>query len=324
MNKKTVLKKSIEAKQNKKHQRFLLMLHTAFGDQLNDWLNDNDIIEIMLNPNGAIFIESQSKGKIATSLTLEKHKTLNIIKLLASLHNHIIDEQQPELATEIPEINARFQGWIYPVVTSPCFSIRKHVSEVTTLDDYIATNSATQQQVDIIRTALDQRDNMIIIGGTGTGKTTLANAILHELNQTQDRLIILEDLPELKVTAPDIVHLRTTETVNMRLLVKGTLRMRPDRIIIGEVRDGAALDLLKAWNTGHPGGLCTLHANSPDSLPQRLEQLIQESIPIVPKNLISQTVDLIIHIRREEDGHRVISSICHLDDKNNEYIVTEL
>lgn len=313
----------IESTQQQQYERFIDMLHTAFGSQFNQWLNDPDVTEIMLNPDQKIFIETHSQGKIETPYTIETYQSSNIIKLLASLHNQVIDDKTPEIATELPEIKARFQGWAYPVVTAPCFVIRKHVSTATQLSDYIEQNSATAHQIKCIKKAIQERKNMVIIGGTGSGKTTLTNAILNELKNSNDRLLVLEDLPELIIHAPDHVRLRTSNDVSMRDLVKGTLRMRPDRIIIGEVRDGAALDLLKAWNTGHPGGICTLHANNPQQLPQRLEQLIQEVIPNVPKALIAQAIDLIIHIQRDDNGHREIKDVCRLEmDKQGEYKIT--
>ncbi|MDA7742533.1 ATPase, T2SS/T4P/T4SS family, partial [Francisellaceae bacterium] len=160
------------------------------------------------------------------------------------------------------------------------------------------------------------------VGGTGSGKTTFSNALLDILTGTDDRILVIEDLPELQVRVDDLVTMTTTSHVSMRDLVKGSLRMRPDRIIIGEVRDGAALDLLKAWNTGHPGGVCTIHANSVESVPYRLEDLIQEAVITVPRSLILQSVDLIVFISRDKAGKRKITDISELKGyENGEYIL---
>jgi len=281
------------------HDRFIDMLKTALGSTICEKIQDPRVIEIMHNPNGTLFIDYLGQGIIKEASSLSPMQAENILKLVASYRNAVINDQQPEIATELPLLNARFQGWLPPVVKNPSFVIRCHASTAITLDNYVKQETMTLAQQEFIIQALQQRKNIIVSGGTSSGKTTLVNALLHELNHSDQRLIILEDLPELRVLAEDVVLMRTTDTVTMRQLVKGTLRMRPDRIIIGEVRDGAALDLLKAWNTGHPGGICTLHANSCEQALQRIESLIQEVTPIVPQQLIAEAIDVIIQIERD-------------------------
>ena len=283
-------------------ERHDLMLKTALGEQLNVYLDDPDVIEIILNPDGAVWVECLSKGKYKTDLLMSDTTVANVIKLIAASVQEVADHHHPELSCELISYQSRFQAWVPPVVTAPCFNIRKHMIRALSLDDYLQQSILTQQQYHAIKQAVQTKKNIIIAGGTGSGKTTFANAILHELSSTGDRLVVLEDLPELKIEAPDHVKLRTTENKSMRDLVKGVLRMRPDRIVIGEVRDGAALDLLKAWNTGHPGGLCTIHANDAQAALTRLEDLIAEVIPVVPKRLIDETVDIVIFMQRSKDG----------------------
>jgi len=169
------------------------------------------------------------------------------------------------------------------------------------------------------------RRNVIIAGGTSSGKTTLVNALLREIRETADRVFVLEDLPELQVDVDDLVTLRTSGTVSMRQLVRGCLRMRPDRIIIGEVRDGAALDLLKAWNTGHGGGICTLHANSALGALARLEDLIHEVVPVVPRRLLLQAIDLIAYLERDVMGQRHLTALAELKGSSEEgYLLREI
>ncbi len=293
-------------------QRYLDMLSTACGAEIMGYLNDPQVIEILLNPNGELFVEKLGEGKCATGIYIAAEQSENIVKLVASYKNQVIHAKQPFIATDIPFLGARFQGWIPPVVTQPTFAIRKRATQIFTLDNYLMQGSLTREQADFLREAVLDRKNILIAGGTGTGKTTFANALLDVLTATTERILILEDLPELQIHSEDVVIMNTTDTVSMRDLVKGSLRMRPDRIIVGEVRDGAALELLKAWNTGHPGGICTLHANSIESTPYRLEDLIREVSATIPHYLISEAIDVVVFIERRKDGTRHVRDIAKL------------
>jgi len=309
--------------EHKSHQRHMDMLTTAFGVDIATLMEDPEIIEIMLNPDGRLWTESLKTGKVDTGIVLDVKQAANIIKLVAAYRHAVADEKNPEIACELPETGARFQGWLPPVSSAPTFTIRKKAVNIFTLDDYVKANSLSAQQADFLKQAIKTRKNIMIAGGTASGKTTFANALLYELKDTKDRVIVLEDLPELQVAVADCVTLRTSATKSMRDLVKGVLRMRPDRIIIGEVRDAAALELLKAWNTGHPGGLCTIHANSSESTLSRLEDLVHEAVSVVPVRLIQQAVDLIVFMRRDEQGNYLISSIEVLKDYENGRYVLE-
>ena len=265
-------------------QRYLEMLETACGPKIMGFFHDPEVIEIMLNPSGELFIDRLGKGKSATGIRIPREQSENIIKLVASYKNLVIHEQSPVIDT----------------------------------DDYVRDGMITPEQKNFLTEAVFNHKNILVAGGTGSGKTTFANALLALLNTTGDRILVLEDLPELQVMAEDVVTMTTTPTVSMADLVKGSLRMRPDRIIVGEVRDGAALDLLKAWNTGHPGGLCTLHANSIESTPYRLEDLIREVSVTIPHYLIAEAIDIIIFIERLKDGSRKIRDIGTMStEKNN-------
>lgn len=302
--------------ENVARNRYLEMLKTAFGQDVMRFLDQDDVIEIMLNPDGQLFLETHS-GKFNTGKTISAENSQNIIKLVAAYKNAVADARSPEVSTEIPFHGARFQGWLPPVVKQATFAIRKRAIQVFTLDDYLQMGAITQSAVKALTQAVEDRRNIIVVGGTGSGKTTFANALLKLLKGSDDRVLVLEDLPELQVEVEDLVHLTTSTSVTMRELVKGSLRMRPDRIVIGEVRDGAALDMLKAWNTGHPGGICTIHANSVESTPSRLEDLIQEVVVTVPRNLILQAVDLIVFLERDKQGLRKVTSIAELLPEGN-------
>ncbi len=302
------------------NDRYLQLLETAFGEEVMPWLKDDNVIEVMLNPDGRIWAEKFNQGKIFTGKMLLPERAETIIKLVASYKQMIVDATNPEIAVEIPFSSARFQGWLPPVVVQPTFAIRKRATKIYTLDDYVQQGSLDKTKKEKLIAAVQNRKNIIIVGGAGSGKTTFANALLHEIKNDSARILVLEDLPELQIHAEDTVHMCTTPSVNMRQLVKGSLRMRPDRIIIGEVRDSSALDMLKAWNTGHPGGICTLHANSIESTPRRLEDLIQEGVANVPRNLILEAIDFIVFIARRKTGKYRVESISKLVGfEKNEY-----
>lgn len=288
------------------------MLATSFGRDILNLLDDDDVIEIMLNPDGKLWAESYTKGKYFTQIVFNENRAANIIKLAAAYHQETVDNLHPEVSCELPGSNARFQGWLPPVAPAPTFTIRKRSTRIFTLEEYFTSGSITLDQMSLLKDHISNRKNILIAGGTSSGKTTFANALLNELKDSDDRIIILEDLPELQIKVKDYVKLTSTSSVSMRSLVKGILRMRPDRIIIGEVRDGAALELLKAWNTGHPGGICTIHANSPEATVSRLEDLVHEAVSSIPKNLIREAVDTIVFMKKNNQGRHAVSSITEL------------
>ncbi len=305
--------------------RHIGMLSTAFGPVVEGYLADPAVIEIMLNPDGTLRIDRLGQGRENTGHRIAPEQAANIIKLVAAHRNDIADMSNPEVACELPGSGARFQGWLPPVVTQPTFVIRKQAVAIFALDDYVEKKIMTAHHAEILREAVRARRNVIIAGGTSSGKTTLVNALLREIRETADRVFVLEDLPELQVDVDDLVTLRTSGTVSMRQLVRGCLRMRPDRIIIGEVRDGAALDLLKAWNTGHGGGICTLHANSALGALARLEDLIHEVVPVVPRRLLLQAIDLIAYLERDVMGQRHLTQLAELKGSSEEgYLLRDI
>jgi type IV secretion system protein VirB11 len=162
----------------------------------------------------------------------------------------------------------------------------------------------------LLSLAVIDRRNILVAGGTSSGKTTLANALLAEIGFRDERVILIEDTRELQCAAADTVALRTRPGVTMADLVRSTLRLRPDRIIVGEVRGGEALDMLKAWNTGHPGGIATVHANSASSALYRIEQLIQEAVVTVPRRMIAEGIDLIVFIAGRGSARRIDSVVA--------------
>jgi len=306
-------------------ERRRIMLKTAMGADIAEALADPAVIEVMVNPDGALRLDRLGEGRIDTGRKLGSSEVERIIRLVAS-HIHVeAHAGNPIVSAELPETGERFEGVLPPIAANPCFSIRKPASRIYTLDDYVSDRIMLPLQADMLRAAVADRSNILIAGGTSSGKTTLANALLGELARHDERVIILEDTRELQCAAPDCVALRTKPgVVNLATLVRSTLRLRPDRIIVGEVRGAEALDMLKAWNTGHPGGIATVHANSAQAALYRLEQLIQEGVVTVPRRLIAEAIDLIVFIRGRGVSRR-IDSIAEIEglDVNGDYAVRE-
>lgn len=285
------------------------MLKTAMGETVASALADPAVIEIMLNPDGQLWIERHGTGRVNSGKTMLPAEAERVIRLVGSHIGQDVTREFPIVSAELPGGGERFEGVLEPVAVAPSFTIRKPAAVVFTLNDYVKSDIMTVVQAQILRECITTRKSLLIVGGTGSGKTTLANALLHEVAKTGDRVVILEDTRELQCDAPDKIALRTqTGSVSMADLVRSTLRLRPDRIIVGEVRGGEALDLLKAWNTGHPGGIATVHANSAKDGLNRLEQLISEKSARVPRTLIAMAVDVVIGITNT-DGQRTVTDI---------------
>ncbi len=275
-------------------QRGARMLRTALGPAIARLLEDPAVVEVMLNPDGRIWVDRLSEGLADTGATMTAADGERIVRLVAHHVGAEVHARAPRVSAELPETGERFEGLLPPVVAAPTFAIRKPAVAVFTLDDYVAADIITADQAEKLRAAVVARANILVAGGTSTGKTTLTNALLAEIAKGADRVIIIEDTRELQCAAPNLVSMRTKDGVaTLSDLVRSSLRLRPDRIPIGEVRGSEALDLLKAWGTGHPGGIGTIHAGSGIGALRRLEQLIQEAVVTVPRALIAETIDLV-------------------------------
>ncbi|MGV7215165.1 P-type conjugative transfer ATPase TrbB [Bradyrhizobium sp. UFLA05-112] len=270
------------------------MLRTALGPAIARFLEDPSIVEVMLNPDGRLWIDRLSHGLMESGETLSASDGERIVRLVAHHVGQEVHAGAPRVSAELPETGERFEGLLPPVVTAPAFAIRKPAVAVFSLGDYVAAGIITSDQADALRTAVTSRENILVAGGTSTGKTTLTNALLAEVAKTADRVVLIEDTRELQCKAPNLVALRTRDgVISLSDLVRSSLRLRPDRIPIGEVRGAEALDLLKAWGTGHPGGIGTIHAGTALGALRRLEQLIQEAVVTVPRALIAETINVI-------------------------------
>jgi P-type conjugative transfer ATPase TrbB len=270
------------------------MLRTAFGPAIARFLEDPVVIEVMLNPDGRLWIDRLSGGLTETGERLSPFDGERIIRLVAHHVGAEVHAGVPRVSAELPGTGERFEGLLPPVVAAPAFAIRKPAVAVFTLEDYVAAGIMTADQVRALKSAVAARHNILVAGGTSSGKTTFANALLAEIAKTSDRVVLIEDTRELQCQAPNFVALRTKDgVISLSDLVRSSLRLRPDRIPVGEVRGAEALDLLKAWGTGHPGGIGTIHAGSALGALRRLEQLIQEAVVTVPRALIAETINVI-------------------------------
>lgn len=295
-------------------QRVIDMIKTAFGP-LGAMAQDPAVVEIMANPDGKVWVERVGASMVDSGLVLSPDERLGLIELVAGAVGLVCHPQSPRLAAIIPEYRLRFRAWVPPVAEAPTFVARKPAIQLFTLEAYVKDGIMTQGQCDQIRAAVLARTNVAISGGTGTGKTTLANACLEVIADTQQRIFTLEALPELRCAAPNRVALYTRPGLaTLRDLVQDSLQGRPDRIIVGEVIDGAAHDMIKAWNTGHPGGLCTIHADSVQETFERLEDLAAENPDAPPADRLARrirrTIDMVVFLKRVPGG-RIVEEVYH-------------
>jgi len=266
-------------------------------------LHESDVVELMLNADGTLWVDRLGQP-MQPAGTMPPATAESFIATVASTLRSTVTRENPILECELPLDGSRFEALIPPVVSAPVFTIRRKASAVYPLQEYERQRIMTARQREAIETAVALRRNILVVGGTGTGKTTLANGIIDHIAKAAPghRLVIIEDTAEIQCAAKNAVIMRATDTVDMQRLLKATMRLRPDRIIVGEVRGGEALSLLKAWNTGHSGGVCTVHANHARAGLQRIEQLIAEVSQTPMRALIVEAVNLIVSIVKTASG----------------------
>ena len=300
-------------------------LQRELGDAVVQALTDEDITEVMRNADGELWLDSRSRGLVRANAQMSPAQAESLLSTVAGLLDRVVNRDHPILEAELPLDGSRIEGLLPPVVPSPVFAIRKRAAQVFTFEDYVSDGILTTDQADILRGAIVDRQNLVISGGPGSGKTTFANAVLREMEwlaSRTERLVLIEDTYELRCPSPNHVTLHTTEEVALRDLVRAAIRLRPDRIVIGEVRGAEALDLLKAWNTGNPGGCATVHANNAEDALVRLDQLAQEAGVPAQVRLVASSVDLVAHMERYGSCRRVaqLASVSGLGP-DSEFVV---
>ena len=282
-------------------QRREFKLQRELGPDLVALMRDPEVREVMVNPDGRVFVDHARTGLEKTSITVEPIHMKAALGTLAALLDTVITKDQPVLQAELDLFGGRIEGMRAPVVSAPSLAFRKKATQIFSLAEYVESGRLSAARKRLLETAIANKKNILVVGGTGTGKTTFINALLRELGRQEpaSRIVLIEDTRELQCALKNQVPLRALEgTVTMNGLLRSTLRLRPDRIIVGEVRGTEALTLLKSWNTGHPGGFSSLHANDAEAALRRIEMLIQEACGQRMPELIAEVVDVIVHLER--------------------------
>jgi type IV secretion system protein VirB11 len=295
------------------HQtRLSELLTSALGSGIETLLRDEQISEIRLNSDGSIWGNRLGDGKFQSPVSISPENARRAIYAVAYGVGDVCNESRPAISAELPLTGERFQGVIPPLVKSPIFVIRKKAVRIFTLEDLLSQGVVSAEGLKVLREAVLSRKNILVVGGTDSGKTTFVNALLRVVEETTDRIVILEDTQELQCRARDVEYLHTKEGIaSLRDLVKYTLRLSPDRVVIGEVRGSEALDLLKAWNTGHPGGVSTVHANSAEKGLLRLEQLVQEAGVTPFRAMIAEAVNVLVYMEKR-GAKRLVKDIIQV------------
>lgn len=292
-------------------ERYGEMMGRYLGPVILDAFADDDVTEIYLNPqDGAVRFDTRSRGRVDSGARLDPHRVEMFLNAVAASLGLMLGADHPRLEAELPALGfrgSRLQGFVPPVTPAPAFNIRKPPAVVYSLDDYVAAGIVSVAQRSEFRRAVFEHRNILIAGGTNSGKTTFANALLKEVTELfpAERIVILEDTVELQCVATDHLALRTGPNVVLAQLVKSALRTSPNRIVVGEVRGSEALDLLDAWATGHPGGVATVHASSAEGALLRLDRLAQRANVPPQHHLVAEAIHLIVVVEGSNAGRRV-------------------
>ena len=296
--------------------RYRELMERYLGPRVVEAFADDDVTEVYVNGDGRLRLDTHSRGKVLAGVDLRAARVEQFLHAVAAFHGDALGGGTPAIQAELPNATfggARLQGFLSPVAEASCFVIRKRAVRVFSLDSYVQTGVMTQSQRDALGCAVRDHENILVCGGTGSGKTTLCNALLQEMTRQfpHERIVVLEDTGELQCAADDHLQLGTSDGtgdspgVSLADLVRYTLRCTPDRIVVGEVRDEAALHLLDAWATGHPGGCATLHATTALGALHRLGRLAQRANVPPQHALIAEAVGIVLVIQGGNAGRRV-------------------
>lgn len=288
------------------------ILYSALGSKVREYLTDPLVTEIRINSDNRLWVNRLGEGRSFTGTFVPSEDTKRAIFAVASTVHEVCDQQHRMISAELVGSGARFQGVLPPLTQNPVVVIRKKAIRIFTLEDFVQQGVLSEQGRLYLKDTILNRKNILIVGGTDSGKTTFANGLLDVIKGSHDRVVIIEDISELQCNASDVEYLRTKDGLaNLRDLVRVTMRLSPDRIVIGEVRGAEALDLLKAWNTGHSGGISTVHANSAIQGLSRIEQLAQESGTYASRTMISEAVNVVVYLEKYK-GIRAVREILEV------------
>jgi len=331
---------------NDQYIRLEAKLRRELGEGILNLLAEEDVEDILLNPDSTLWVKRRGAGFVSAG-TMPPATAASALGTIAAWRGTVLNHEHPILETELPLDGSRFEGVVQPVVRQPVFAIRLRPRKIFTLDEYETagiltskedtSNRARQQQdfalavrglrhAEIIRAAVRERKNILVVGATGSGKTTLLNGILDAIAELTpfDRVISIEDTTELQCRVRNYLDLRAVGAITMLECLRASMRLKPTRIVVGEVRGAEAHTLLKAWNTGHPGGLGTVHANGALLGLTRLESLVAEGTDAPQQTLIAETVDLVIFVDPEPSlraGRKVREMLLVTGWKEGQYQV---
>jgi type IV secretion system protein TrbB len=335
--------------QDEQHQRLEVKLRRELGEQVLQLLCDQLTEDILLNPDGSLWVKQMGQG-FSRIGEMPAAQAASALGTIAAWRGTVLNHERPILETELPIDGSRFEGIVSPVVRRPVFAIRLRPRKIFSLDDYEADGILTDsndplnrlrrrddfldgvrglKHADVIRAAVRARKNILVVGSTGSGKTTLVNGILDSLAQLtpHDRVISIEDTTELQCPVKNYLDLRAVGSVTMLECLRACMRLKPTRIVVGEVRGAEAHTLLKAWNTGHPGGAATIHANDALSGLIRLESLVAEATSAPQQTLIAEAVDLVVFVDEESSvkaGRKVREVLLVTGYSNGNYQVERI
>jgi Flp pilus assembly CpaF family ATPase len=331
---------------DEQHSRLEVKLKRELGEQVLSLLADDRTEDVLLNPDSSLWLKRIGEGFRCVG-NIPNGQAASALSTIAAWRGTVLNHEHPILETELPLDGSRFEGIVPPVVRHPVFAIRLRPRRIFSLLDYEAAGILSKsddplnrlrhrhdfasdvrglKHVEIIRAAVRMRKNILVVGSTGSGKTTLVNAILAELGELtpDDRVISIEDTTELQCAVKNYLDLRAVGRIAMLDCLRACMRLKPTRIVVGEVRGAEAQTLLKAWNTGHPGGAATVHANDAVSGLIRLESLVAEATSAPQQILIAEAVDLVIFVDEESAlaaGRKVREVLLVTGYSNGEYSV---
>ncbi|RRD40368.1 secretion system protein E [Leptotrichia sp. OH3620_COT-345] len=316
-------------------------LNENLGDEILDLLDREDINEISVNQDGKVWIDIAKEGYVKTETIYDNLRRKTIIEVIASFNGKSANNDTPIVSATLPN-KERFEGILgEPVDDKPVFSIRKPSRGIIPLENFFKAVfedengeeiydilSKAENSQELIKMAILNRANILVNGGTSSGKTSLTNAMIQLLNGTKDRIITIEDTRELNCRdIENKVMLRTTETVSAKDLLRSCMRLNPDRIFVGELRRGEeTIELLKAWNSGHPGGISTIHANTNQSALKKVEQYLGEVSSRKQIGMILEAVNIVVNITKQNTvrGIKEIALVKGYDYEKKEYILEKI
>lgn len=315
-----------QEKENLVNARKRTLLENILGEDLRKYLwEDDDVTEIQVNADTKIWIDTFSQGNIFSGKFLSPEKSRQLISYVASEIGMTLGVGNRIVTGRIPFTEERFEGILPPLVKpNPVITIRKKPLKIFSLEEYVQAGSLSHSQKKFLETAVLEKKNILVVGPTASGKTTFCNALIREITPLKERLVFLEDTPELLSDNENSVFLETAEGIELLRLFKSSMRLSPRRVIVGEVRGGEAVELITAWNSGHSGGVSTIHSESVQKGLIQLERYIKMRSLDAQEEMIAMTIHCVVVIQVVE-GKRKITEVASMEGyENGKYILNNI